>query len=87
MNISPRTVEKLEKIGHKYRCKLCLPPFRNRMNLFYDARKIKRGTELKLCREVQKLGLQVTIWEADLMFKEFEFIEVSESNAAMGWED
>lgn len=79
MNISPRTIEKLDKIGHKYRCKLCLPPFRNRLNLFFDARKIKKGTELKLCREVIRLGLHPTIWDSGMWGSEFDFIEVSQS--------
>ena len=75
MNISPRTVEKLEKIGHKYRCKLCLPPFRNRFNLFYDARKIKKGGELKVAREVIRLGFEPIIWD-NAMFTDFDFIEI-----------
>ena len=57
MNISPRTIEKLDKIGHKYRCQLCLPPFYGKFNLFYDARK-KKGEASKLCQEVKQLGFK-----------------------------
>ena len=77
MNVGPRTIEKLDRIAHKYRCKLCLPPFRNRLNLFMDARRIKPGTELKLCREVRRLDIKPTIHGSEYScLCDFDFIEL-----------
>jgi hypothetical protein len=77
MSINQRTVDKLDKIGHKYRCKLCLPPFNGRFNLFYDVREIKPSLKSKLCTEIKKMKLNPI--PIGYTYGDYDFVELDKA--------